>query len=132
MRVCPLFVLLSLAVTGCNSDATGNNNPHPPTHDVAIQKNAMGLGANAFSPATITISLASQTTVKWYNADFAGSSYGGVNGTAHKVFSDDATTFASGNIPPQGTFIATLTTPGTYTYHCAIHPSMTGTVIVNP
>ncbi len=38
----------------------------------------------------------------------------------------------SPNIPSGGTFSYLFDTPGTYTYHCSIHPSMTGTVIVTP
>jgi plastocyanin len=30
-----------------------------------------------------------------------------------------------------GTFSHLFTTTGTFAYHCAIHPSMTGTVIVS-
>ena len=31
---------------------------------------------------------------------------------------------------PTVTYIRTFITPGTFTYHCNIHPAMTGTVIV--
>jgi YVTN family beta-propeller protein len=36
----------------------------------------------------------------------------------------------SGEIPTGGSFTVTLDQPGTYTYHCSIHPFMTGTVVV--
>jgi plastocyanin len=29
-----------------------------------------------------------------------------------------------------GGFSKTFATPGTYTYHCSIHPNMTGTIVV--
>ncbi|MEO8295944.1 MAG: hypothetical protein ABI613_10560 [Gemmatimonadota bacterium] len=133
MRFRTWVALAGLALLGgCSSHPTDNNSL-PPAHDIGIQKNAMNLGAAAFSPPTFTISLATQTTVKWYNGDFGSSSgYGGTNGTAHRMVSDDGTTFGSGNIPPKGSFVATLSSPGTFAYHCSIHPSMTGTVVVNP
>ena len=71
----------------------------------------------AFSPNTITISAGS--TVTWTNND----------PMAHSVIGD--------NGGPQSTMLSngqsysyTLNTPGTYTYHCGIHPSMKGTVVV--
>jgi plastocyanin len=33
-------------------------------------------------------------------------------------------------LAPGATFSFTFTKPGTYTYHCAIHAFMTGTIIV--
>jgi plastocyanin len=33
---------------------------------------------------------------------------------------------------PNETFSFTFTTPGTYTYHCSIHPGMVGTIVINP
>ena len=131
MRFRARWAAIGLAMVACSSDS--NNDTTPPTHDIDIQKNAAFLAAAAFSPPTFTISLASQTTIKWYNADFGSTSgYGGTNGTTHKMVSDDGTTFASGNISPRGSYVATLSTPGTFPYHCALHPTMTGTVIVNP
>ena len=44
----------------------------------------------------------------------------------------DAGGFTSGNIPKNGTFSTMFITPGTYDYHCSIHPSMVGSIVVNP
>lgn len=71
----------------------------------------------AFSPATLTISV--NSTVKWTNND----------GVTHTVTSD-AALFDSGNIAPGGAYSRTFTTAGTYSYHCAIHTYMLGTIIV--
>jgi plastocyanin len=38
--------------------------------------------------------------------------------------------FASGALDTDGSFSYTFDKPGTYPYFCAIHPHMTGTVIV--
>lgn len=124
--VAVLFLLTTLA--SCGGTTLGDAGARP--HDVEIVPDAGQLGPNAFSPPSAVISLASQSTVTWYNGDL--SSYGGTLGTVHHIKSDDGTTFDSGTFAPDRTFQATFTTPGTYTYHCEIHPAMTGTVTVNP
>lgn len=121
MRALAVPLLLLSAVAACSSDSTGNGNPGP-TGDVSIVSGASTMGANAFDPPTFTISLASKTAVKWVNDD----------GTSHSIQPDVAGTFTgSGNLGPNSTFQAVFTAPGTYDYHCGIHPSMTGTIIVN-
>ena len=123
---------LMVGLASCSS-MDSNNGAQTPAHDIAIKKNAALLAANAFSPTTLTISLAQQTTVTWYNGDITGSgSYGGATGTSHRLISDNGTTFHSSTIAPGDIFKPTFTTAGTFTYHCEIHPTMTGTVTVNP
>jgi plastocyanin len=121
---------LSVVTALCSCSNPGGDNLGVPPHDVEIVMNAPQLGANAFSPSSANISLASQNTVIWYNADF--STYGGSFGTTHHLKSDDGTTFDSGLLAPNGVFQTTITVPGTYAYHCEIHPGMTGTITVNP
>ncbi len=78
-------------------------------------------GSFAFSPVRLTIKAG--TTVTWKNTTTV----------AHTVTSDDGKSFDSGTanpIPAGGTFSFTFTTPGTFAYHCAIHPFMKATVIV--
>ncbi|HZH41778.1 MAG TPA: plastocyanin/azurin family copper-binding protein [Gemmatimonadales bacterium] len=56
------------------------------------------------------------------------------NGGTHSVqWQSGPVTPASSNIMGSGTYSVTFTTPGTYTYDCAVHgAAMTGTVIVRP
>jgi amicyanin len=79
-------------------------------------------GSFAFSPATLTIKAG--TTVTWINNTAVG----------HTVTSDDGKSFDSGTSNPiaaqGGTFSFTFTTPGTFAYHCEIHPFMKATIIV--
>jgi plastocyanin len=71
----------------------------------------------SFTPATLTV--AAGTTVTWTNHD----------DVQHTVTADDKS-YSSGTIGTDGTFSHQFTTPGTYAYHCAIHPTMTAQIIV--
>jgi plastocyanin len=73
----------------------------------------------AFSPNPITV--ARGTTVTWTNLD----------GVAHTVTADDGS-WGSGTLGHGATYSHVFTSPGSYPYHCAIHPFMTGTVRVTP
>ena len=73
----------------------------------------------AFSPQTLTV--APGTTVVWTNKD----------NVSHTVTSDTGAWTDSGDVATGKTFSLTLTKPGTYPYHCAIHPTMTATLIVS-
>jgi plastocyanin len=68
----------------------------------------------AFDPQVTKI--AAGGSVTWSNQD----------GMTHTVtFSDSTQTISNG-----GSYTKKFDTPGTYAYHCSIHPSMTGTVEV--
>lgn len=71
----------------------------------------------AFSPSYVEIPAGG--SVSWYNA----------GGAPHTVTSTSGA-FDSGTISPGGGYGVTLTVPGTYSYYCAIHPSMGGTIVV--
>lgn len=68
-----------------------------------------------------SMTIAQGTTVTWTNND----------SVAHTVTADDGS-FNSGNINPGQSFSYTFNTNGTFTYHCSIHTTMTGTIIVKP
>jgi hypothetical protein len=70
----------------------------------------------AFAPQNVTI--AAGTTVRWTNQD----SY------PHTATSPG--NFDSGNLNQGQSWQYTFNTPGTYNYFCALHPTMTGTIIV--
>jgi plastocyanin len=72
----------------------------------------------AFSPKGVTV--AQGTTVNWQNT-----------GTRTHTATQDAAFFNTGNIAPATTSAGkVLTAAGGYPYHCAIHPSMVGSVKV--
>ena len=78
----------------------------------------------AFSPSTITVK--ANSTVTWNNKD----------GVAHTVTSDTPGLFESGSISSSGgyggggTWSHIFITAGSFPYHCSIHSSMKGTVVV--
>lgn len=113
-----LLGLASLAaVAACSSD----NNNGGTTRDVTIVSGASTKTTTAFSPNPFTESAATRTEVIWANND----------GTTHRVVSD-APLFDSGNMANGATYTFNFTAPGTYTYHCSIHPGMVGSIVIDP
>jgi plastocyanin len=93
--------------------------PTPGSTPVTIGTGASTAGAAAFGMNPLTV--ATGTTVVWTNADV----------TAHTATSDGAGVFNTGNIGPNGgSASVTFNTAGTVHYHCAIHPGMVGTIVV--
>lgn len=78
---------------------------------------SVSISGFAFTPAELHVKKG--TKVTWTNLELSG----------HTITSDSGV-FASGNISQGKTFSFTFNTAGTFTYHCALHPSMTGKVIV--
>jgi plastocyanin len=95
------------------SPATPPPATRPPAGAVAVS-----IANFAFSPATITITVG--TRVTWTNHQA---------GVEHTVTADDGS-FDSGTLASGGSFSHVFSKAGTYPYHCAIHPFMTGKVIV--
>lgn len=71
----------------------------------------------AFNPATLTVPVG--TTVTWINRD----------DEPHTVTSSE-NMFTSPGLDSDETFSYEFSIPGTYAYHCKLHPHMTGTIIV--
>ena len=113
-------VLLSLVVAACSSSTATTT--APPSGGTTAPSGG-GAGGQvvmknlAFDPATVTIAVGG--TVTWTNED----------STTHTVTADNGE-FNSGDLANGATFSFTFDTAGTFAYHCSIHPSMTGTVVV--
>jgi plastocyanin len=71
----------------------------------------------AYHAATLTV--APGTTVRFVNDD----------GEAHTVTASDKS-FDSAGLDTSDAWTHTFTKPGTYTYFCALHPYMKGSVVV--
>jgi plastocyanin len=74
----------------------------------------------SFAPGRLTV--AKGTTVSFTNHD----------STAHTATADSGSGFDTGTVAPGKTKSVTFEKPGTYTYHCAFHPFMKGTITVKP
>jgi plastocyanin len=74
--------------------------------------------ATAFSPASVTIKTGD--AIKWSNTDTK----------AHQVVANNGA-FASPTIAAKHTWTHTFNTSGTYRYHDALHPALTGKVVVS-
>ncbi len=72
----------------------------------------------AFDPVLTGVAVGD--TVTWTNY-----------GAEHHTVTADESTFTSGDVAPGESFSQTFATNGSYTYRCRIHPSMTGTIVVN-
>jgi plastocyanin len=107
-------LIFSFAISSCKKDSTS---PAAPATNGTKSGNEVSIENMAFSPSSLTVT--SGTTVKWTNND----------GVTHTVTSDK-NTFDSGNLNSSKTFSFTFATAGTYKYHCSIHTTMTGTIVV--
>ncbi len=83
-----------------------------------VTANAVTIRNFAFGPQVVAVKPG--TTVRWTNQDTE----------AHTVTSD-AGAFGSPVLQPGASYSFTFTKPGTYSYHCTIHPFMTGKVVVS-
>lgn len=94
----------------------GSTGPAPAAGSAVMIKNF------AFSPAVLNVKAG--TTVTWTNDD----------GAPHTIVSDAGSpaSFSSPNLAHGATFSFTFAQAGSYPYHCSIHPSMKGTVVVGP
>jgi plastocyanin len=125
--IAALVAGVSSACGGGGSSITGSNNT-----GVGGTGNAVVTAQDfAFGPMAVTVKAGSGVT--WTNAGAA----------AHHPVADNGA-FDIGQLAPaqsgaygMGTGVGgsgsfTFTTPGMYSYHCSIHPQMTGTITVTP
>jgi plastocyanin/predicted lipoprotein with Yx(FWY)xxD motif len=115
----PLIPLATAQVTVTVGAAAASPPTTAPTSTSApaAPPQAIKIASFAFSPTSVTVAVG--TKVTWTNSDTTG----------HTVASDTGL-FNSPNLINGDSFSFTFTTPGTYAYHCSIHPSMNGTVTV--
>ena|SRR5258705_7759222 len=104
-----IAALFSVIYLSCGKSSTSSS----------ASPNAVTIQGMAFNPATITVEMG--TTVTWTNRDAMD----------HTVTSDNGTSFNSGPVTAGGgVFSFTTNAVGTFPYHCTIHPTMHGTLVV--
>jgi plastocyanin len=116
---CVILLVLACSFSGCTSNQSpATSTPTTPTPAAGL--NSIAIKNFAFSPATLTIKTG--TTVTWMNQD----------GAPHKIASDPGSVvaFTSESLANGATYQFTFNQTGTCSYHCTIHPSMKGTIIV--
>jgi plastocyanin len=136
-----LLALPGVALTGCAGRTQGDSTPAPSAEvghaaDHGAPATTAGMTERAeqapqaspaqividnfaFSPATLTVKAG--TKVTWVNHD-------DVPHTATSTAKAKA--FDSKTLDTDERFSHVFKTPGTYEYFCAVHPRMTGTVVV--
>jgi plastocyanin len=118
-----IVVVTFIAVCGCTSYGPSTTTPATTQTEVtgAATVNVQNF---AFNPASITVPKG--TTVIWVNQDT----------TDHQIVNDAQGTIAQGalftsnSLPKGASYSFKFDNPGTYPYHCSIHPSMKATVKV--
>ena len=98
------IAVLALAITGASQTAS-------------TATKAVRITASAFSPKSVTINTGD--AVKWTNRDTKN----------HQVIANNGA-FASGTIGPSKTYSHTFNNAGTFNYHDALHPALTGKIVV--
>jgi plastocyanin len=125
-RLAVLTIAVMLAIAACSSTSTSATSVPASVNPSAVASSeaapaaigsAVSIANFSFQPATITVPVG--TTVTWTNNDSAN----------HTVTADDGS-FQSESLGSGATFSQTFATAGTFAYHCAIHSSMKGTVVV--
>lgn len=116
-------LIVILVIAGAIAGASLSSSAAKPSGSVVAVSIVSGAynpsSAVHFSPATVTLVIGVNNTVTWTNNDY----------TIHTVTSDSGA-FGSGLLNNGNSWTYTFTKAGTYGYHCAIHPFMTGEVIV--
>jgi plastocyanin len=122
-----LCATLAAGVLGCSSSTS----PSLPSGDVTIVMNAGTMTTTAFNPNPFSESFAARAKVVWVNGDVTGSGYGMATGTSHHIVSNTGL-FDSGVLTAGSSYTFTFAGPGTYAYHCSIHPGMVGSITISP
>lgn len=120
------LVAIAAAATplaGCG--ASDSNASSPPKSTSAPAKPASGASGSAvtisdfkFAPPSLTVKSGAKVTIT--NDD----------STAHTATADDGNSFDTGTLDQGSSQTISVNTPGSYAYHCSIHPFMKGTIIV--
>ena len=109
--------IIALTLSAACGSSSSSTAPSSTAADVTVQM--LGdRGNQSFSPNPTTMRVGQ--TLAWHNGD----------STAHDA-TQDANRFGTGTVAAgANSSPVTMSTAGTFTYHCTIHPGMIGTITV--
>lgn len=113
------IVSLALGAAACGS-STSTTSPTTSGSITTVNINGQ-LGSSSYAPNPVTVKVGTQ--VNWLNKDTI----------THTATADNG----SFNVNPISAMSAqgapvTMNTVGTFAYHCSIHPTMVGSIVVTP
>jgi plastocyanin len=119
MSTLVVIVGTALLLAGCGGGSSPSASANPSgSSSQSRGGSAVEISDFKFSPASITVKPGARVTVT--NED----------STAHTATADDGQRFDTGTLAPGASQAVSVSKPGSYPYHCSIHPFMHGTVIV--
>jgi amicyanin len=107
------------ASTGSGTSTASGSGSTMAAHPAAASAYQIAIQNYAFSPASLTVQVGD--TVTWTNEDSAPHTVTVTSGPVK---------FDSGTLQKGQSYSYTFGTAGTYSYYCAVHPDMTGKVVV--
>lgn len=117
--------LLAILLVGCG----GNNGTSTPAGSGSgggsSSKSQSAGGASAIKIDNFAFSPATDTAKSGASVDVTND-----DTTAHTATADDGNSFDTGDINPGSSKSISVKKPGTYPYHCSIHPFMHGKLVV--
>jgi amicyanin len=118
-KVILIGAAVALLVLSFGLSRAGHAKPIAVGQDSARDTNQVRIDNFSFAPQTLAIPVG--TTVTWVNQD----------DVPHNIVSSEGKILKSPVLDTDQKFSYTFTKAGTYPYFCAIHPKMTGKVIVH-
>ncbi len=110
-------IAAAIAVNGCNGSGYSPYGASSSVTPAKTAPNTVVIANFAFGPSSMTV--AKGTTVTWQNND----------NVAHTATSNNGT-WDTGTINPGSSSSLKFDSAGTWAYHCAVHPMMTATLVV--
>jgi plastocyanin len=120
-RIIPALVAIAATLlVGCGG--SGYSPPKSTSTPSRPASSASGSGVTIsnfkFAPASLTVKSGATVTIANHDS------------TAHTASADDGSSFDTGMIDPGSSKTISVSKPGSYAYHCNIHPFMKATIVV--